>query len=130
MLDLTNQLNWNIVTRRNLQAQVTDATKGTYIPLNDLSCYVESTTLMVGLQSKSSKPRWYRGAYASMRLPILPGSNTEFVAAVEAATKVCRLNALTLIQFPDVGISNYLLILSFPYWFEDMYVEVWQYLQD
>lgn len=124
-MDLANQQNWNIVYRNAIAAQ--KLSDGSYLQLNDLTVGVKSPVLMIGLINRTARHSWYRGAYASMRLPILPGSNTEFLPVVDAANKICRVNALTLIQFPFLKIPHYYLVLSFPKWFDAMYIEVWSY---
>lgn len=62
-----------------------------------------------------------------MRLLTLPSSTSEYAAAVEAETKKCKLFSLTLMIFPDLGVSSYLLNLEIPYYFKQFSCEIWKY---
>ena len=62
-----------------------------------------------------------------MRLLSLPSSTSDYVAAIEAETKKCRLFNLTLMIFPDLGVSSYLLNLEVPYYFKQFSCEIWKY---
>ncbi len=62
-----------------------------------------------------------------MWLPTLPSSTTAFPAAVEASQERCKLGQLNLIRFPYLGISPYIVNIAFPYWIEQIDLEVWQY---
>lgn len=62
-----------------------------------------------------------------MRLLTLPSSTSEYAAAVEAETKKCKLFSLTLMIFPDLGVSSYLLNLEVPYYFKQFSCEIWKY---
>lgn len=139
-MDLTNQENWNLVTRTNYVVTVTatnPAINGIeYIAVPDKQFYVSSPILMVGVSSiharraRQKNRRWITGAWASMWLPIIPGSTTDFAPAVHTETIRCKLFQLNLIRFPDVGIYTYILNLAFPWWIEDFSIEVWQYGQN
>lgn len=62
-----------------------------------------------------------------MRLLLVPSSTTDYAAAVEAASQACGLNRLTLIRFPKLATSDYLLNVVFPRWHTTMRLEVWKY---
>jgi hypothetical protein len=131
-VDLLNRLNWNLIKRENYQVIVTkrDAKGYEYTALADLNVVVQSPVLMVGVKTSNWRTTWKTGGWASMQLPITPSSTTEFTAFVEADSRQwvrLLLHKLNLVRFPYLGISPYILNLSFPYWFEDMFLEIWQY---
>lgn len=125
ILDLSNSLNWDLVVRKTYQVKWISETQFHAIP--DQSFTLDNRLLMVGVKCSKAQETWWLGARLSQRLLTLPSSTSEFVAAVEVCRKRCRLNALTLVEFPMLGVSPYLLIVEFPYWFEDAYLEIWKY---
>lgn len=125
-MDLANHLNWDLVVRKTYTVQVISEKE--YKPVPAVSFVVNSPLLQIGISSKSAKPYWFLGAYLEQRLLISPSSTSEFTAAVQSAeVKKVGLDRLTLVQFPDFGLYPYLLIVKFPYWLKDIFLEVWKY---
>jgi hypothetical protein len=125
ILDLSNSLNWDLVVRQTYQVKWLSET--TFEALPDQSFTLDSRLLMVGVKCSKAQNTWWLGARLSMRLPVLPSSTSQFPASVEACRKRCRLDSLTLIDFPVLGVSPYILNVEFPYWFEDASLEIWKY---
>lgn len=61
-----------------------------------------------------------------MLLPMSPSSTTVFTSAVAADNRRLRLGVLNLLIFPRL-IKPWILELKFPYWHEEIYLEVWRY---
>lgn len=128
-MNLLDSQNWNILLRASYQVIYTDREtyEYDYQALSDVQVLARSPILMIGIASSKALPKWKTGAWASMWLPFLPGSNTQFTATVQAAAHRCQLRQLNLIQFPYLGISPFILNISFPFWIEQADLEVWQY---
>lgn len=132
-MTLQDSVEWNILKRDQYTIQPVQQwqTKSReyldYLPIKDIAVLANSPIIMVGISSKSAKKHWYLGGWAAMYLNIVPGSNTDFVAAVKTDPQKCKLNNLTLIRFPFLGIYPYTLVVSIPYYFEDVYIEIWEY---
>ena len=127
--DLWNRLNWDLLLRTQREITPIENRPGDYIRISDISITCTSPVLMIGVRSENAKSYWVVGGWASMNLLVIPSTTTEFVAAVhDAASSVrCRLGQLNLIRFPELNLYPYLLIFSVPYWFLDVYLEIWQY---
>ena len=123
--DIGNSLNWDLSLRVTKEVQSTG--DSSYLPIPPVSVPMENPTIMVGISSSAAKPTWFLGCRASMRLLTLPSTTSEFTAIVEVASKPCGLGRLTLIRFPDLNLYPYLLLLTFPIWIQQAYVEVWKY---
>lgn len=128
-MDLGNRLNWNLLRRQNYKAQIFHSTEFEYdyLAIRDVQIAARSPILMVGVSSSVAKSHWKTGAWVSMWLPVLPASTTQFTATVSAHIHRCQLRHLNLVQFPYLGISPYIVNVSFPYWLEEVDLEMWQY---
>jgi hypothetical protein len=133
MPELFNPQNWNLVNKQSQFVRVLERNKAgritLYHPLQDIQLLVNSPILLVGVRSEAVAPHWKCGGWASMWIPFLPSSTTEFTAAINTPNDrtICYLNQLNLVKFPFLGLNQYILNLSFPYWLEDIYIEVWQF---
>ncbi len=127
--DFGNRLNWDILSRTSRTQQPLPSRPGHYLRIPNLSLPCVSSTLMIGIQSATADPFWKTGGWASMNLLAIPSTTTEFAAVVEdvASSFRCKLGKLNLVRFPDLNLYPYLLIFETPHWFEDVYIEVWQY---
>jgi hypothetical protein len=138
-LDLGNSLNWDLVIRQTYRVRVTKINEDgsyEYISIPDISLIVDSPIIQIGVKSTHAEQvrreegrLWWLGARASMRLLTLPSSTSDFPAAVKSKDQEekCELGALTLIQFPNLGLFPYLLLIKIPHYIEDIYLEVWKY---
>lgn len=130
-MDLFNPQNWNLLRRANYESPIIagnpDAGSYSYLALRDVQTPATSPILMVGITSTKAKKHWKTGGWVSMWLPFLPGSTTEFTATVRADNQRCYLHQLNLIQFPKLRFTPYIANLSFPYWLEQAYIEIWQF---
>lgn len=131
MLELANNLNWNLRFRGSFNAATGDES-GTYVrpdPIPPLSIDIKSPILAIGVGSETAKPGWFRGAFANVRFKFKPSSTSTFQSRMEVASdrQTCRLGYLSLIDFTSWGISNLELQLAFPFYLKDVYVEIWEY---
>jgi hypothetical protein len=123
-----NPLNWNLISRLDLQASKVPNNPDFYYPISSKSVVVTSRILMVGCRSDGAKSTWWLGCRVSKRLLISPSSTSQFPSAVHTdEQKRCPLNTLTLIKFNPEGPSPYLLMIDVPEWLAHLYVEVWGY---
>lgn len=134
MLGLSNHLNWNLSFRQTFTGKRGDAL-GEYLkptPIPPISISIKSPLLLVGIGSESAKPSWYKGAYATLLLPISPSSTSQFLARVDTYRDrmICRLGYLTLLDFTYWSTPSYQLQLHFPRYIEDVFVEVWEYSEN
>lgn len=128
--EFNNSLHWDLVLRQSYEAiflPVPEGSQPKWRPIPDISRVLDSRIIQIGTNCNHAKPWWSWGGNASMRLLTLPSSTSEYAAAVEAETKKCKLFSLTLMIFPDLGVSSYLLNLEVPYYFKQFSCEIWKY---
>lgn len=133
--DLNESLEWNLLGRRELKGTlVTDTvTTGTRIysrtrwVIPAQSFFVEDSSIVaVGVRNPKASPRWFLGAWATMLLPVSPSSTTQFVSAMDADRRSCRLGILNLLVFPKLT-PSWILEVKFPDWHEEILLEAWRY---
>lgn len=124
--EINDSLNWELVRRETKIATLTPDERG-YHPIVPISFTVDVPVLQVGVKNPKAKAHWWLGARLSMSLPTLPSSTSEYLATVSAYTKNLRLNTLTLIQLPNYNLWPVLVQLEFPWWHEQVSVEIWKY---
>lgn len=122
--DFRDTLEWNLVARANYQA-VQNVTLDVRLPSRTFLIQ-NSHVLIIGVSSQSARSTWKTGGWAAQILPFSPSTTSVFVAAVQSSRRWLRLNSPTLIVFPKV-LPTYFLELSFPYWFNDVSIEIWRY---
>lgn len=122
--DFRDTLEWNLVTRASYQA-VQNVTLDVRLPSRTFLIQ-NSHVLIIGVSSQSARSTWKTGGWAAQILPFSPSTTSVFVAAVQSSRRWLRLNSPTLIIFPKV-LPTYFLEISFPYWFNDVSVEIWRY---
>src|SRR5919199_770863 len=126
--DFGNRLNWDLALRQTYQGRRPPdgvlvqrgdrLMKGGYFPIPDITLIVDSTILMIGVDSPTAKAHWRLGAIASMRLLVSPSSTSNFLALVDSAQHKCRLFSLSLVRFPELDSLPYVLVLQIPSWLE------------
>ena len=127
-----DRLNWDLVVRDS-QAQTDLGTRDIYgrpqfLAIPPIVVGVESRIVLVGVSSEGSRAGWKLGAWAGQRLLITPSSTTIFPSRPRTTHRhFCRLNALTLVEFPHWNETLYFLELEIPYWLTQVTFEVWQY---
>lgn len=127
-LEFANSLNWNLISRLDLQASKVPGQPDFYHPIPAKSLIVTPRILMVGCRSDTAKSTWWLGCRVSARLLISPSSTSQFPSAVYTGEQIqCPLNTLTLIKFNSEGPPPYLLVINVPSWLSHLYVEVWGY---
>lgn len=125
LADFSEAIEWNLVARQTYTAPATPTPYLNRLP-NRTFLIENSSALIIGLNSQSARSNWFTGGWASQLLLFLPSSTTEFTATVEASSKLLRLRRLNFVMFPRI-MPTWLLELRFPYWLNDVYVEVWRY---
>lgn len=124
LLDFSDTIEWNLVARQTYQV-ATPSRIWERLPNRDF--FIEnSQVLIIGLSAEFSRSTWYTGGWASQLLPFLPSSTSIFPAIVQAKSFKLRLGIQNLIVFPRF-LPLWILQLSFPYWLEDVTVEIWRY---
>lgn len=129
--EFQNSLHWDLVIRQTYTVRIVAADPEgrweEYRRIPDITLLVDSPILAIGIRNPKAKPWWKWGATASMRLPISPSSTSEFLGLMEGDRYFCRLEGLTLVRFPVLDVPQYILSLEIPYWFEEVFIEVWKY---
>ncbi|MBL1177830.1 hypothetical protein [Pantanalinema sp. GBBB05] len=124
LIDFAQTIEWNLVARQtylvNDGARVWER-----LPAKEF-LIENSNVLIIGLSASYRRSTWYTGAWASQMLFFLPSSTSIFPAIVQHRTKKLRLGIQNLVVFPKV-LSPWLLQLNFPYWLQDITVEIWRY---
>lgn len=129
---LADRLNWDLVARDS-RSQQDLGTRDIYgrpqfLAIQPILVGVDSRLLLVGINSEGARAGWKLGAWASQRLFITPSSTTIFPSQPRGSQRhFCRLNILTLIEFPHWNEYPYVLELEIPYWLTQITFEVWQY---
>ena len=122
--DFRDTIEWNLVARQSYQApqnvQVSDRLPARQFLIEN------SHLLIIGTSSTSARSTWRTGGRAAQILPFLPSSTSQYVAAVQSQRKWLRLGTLTLVEFPKI-MPTYVLEVSFPYWLDNVAVEIWRY---
>lgn len=128
LMDFANNLNWDLVLRRNYVAASTPNEPQGFLPIPPITVSVDRFTLLIGASSNSAKPTWRLAAFVSPRLLFSPSSTSEYLAAVQSEKSQAVLRErLNLIQFTDFGLSPYLLEISIPRWYREIDLEIWKY---
>lgn len=124
LTELENSIEWNLVSRRTVQGIPNPGNRYYKIPTQSFA--IDSYVVQIGLRNDLAPTHWQVGGYATMLLPILPSSTTDFTAAVAAYRQVLRLGVLNLVVLPKL-VSPWILEIRFPKWMAQMYLEVWKY---
>lgn len=132
--DLANVENWQLLlSEKRLATAKTQPISGKnfFNPIPPVYANPNSNILLVGVQSEYAKPTWFLGARIAQFLYVSPSSYYNYTSGVQISNiRKIGLNRLTLIKFDDFDINEYVLEVAIPYWIQDIYVEVWQYLGD
>jgi hypothetical protein len=122
--DFLNAMEWNLVARQSYQANDGVVVRDRLPPRSWL---IEgSHVVIIGINSNSARSYWRTGGWATQLIPFLPSTTSQYVAAVPSQRRWLRLRVLTLAVFPKIS-DVWALELSFPYYFNDVSVEVWRY---
>lgn len=123
--DLLDRLEWNLVARASYQAPTTPTKLKDRLP--DRTFLIEDSHLLsIGVTSQSARTGWVTGGWANMVIPFLPSSTSQFTAQMYAYTRRLKLRVHNLIVLPKLS-DTYLLTLSFPYWLNDVSLEIYKY---
>ena len=122
--DFRDTLEWNNVARASYQA-VQNVTVDQRLPSRTFLIQ-NSHVLIIGVSSTTARSTWKTGGWATQILPFSPSSTSQYIAAVQSSRRWLRLQSPTLVVFPKV-LPTYFLELSFPYWFNDVSIEIWRY---
>lgn len=130
LIELTDNLNWNLAARYDLTAQVNS--DGNIIePIGRQVIMVPSTTFLFACRNGNARSYWWLGCWISFCSPnINPGATATIDTDVELGRGKVGLNRTTLFRFPDFGIPNYLIYVTIPHWHSAMLLEVWWYDSD
>lgn len=121
--DLSNTLEWNLVSRRTLTA----SRVGTRWIIPPPAFPIENSFIVcVGVSCPNARPNWQLGCYATMNLLLRPSSTSQFPGSTRVQSVFCRLNQLTLCVFPKLS-ADWYLSLDFPWWHDSADVEVWRH---
>lgn len=123
---LSDKLNWDLAYRGDRRSSTAPNT-GAHIPIPPLSLALDSPVLLIGCKSNESKPSWYLGGYASMRLFYSPSVTSEFPASCKEASQDLELGVLNRINWPLVEATPYLLLVKAPRYFHHLFLEVWTF---
>lgn len=133
-LQLTDNSNWELLlSQKKVATRYTDKlvpySHYEYEAIPPFYANPHSHLLLIGTRSDTAKPYWFLGATASQYLYLSPGLSSNFTSGVQAGNSInVGLNRMTVVEFKDYDIFNYVLELKIPYWIEDIYIEVFEYV--
>lgn len=127
-MDLSNPNNWSIVYSSNRTVTVVGTRQWggiEYLPLADVETTLATPIGLLKLTSNyvnpSTKLPYYGvGCYLDAYLD-LAGVRTK------VASRKCAIHEGTFLSLPNFGVYPYKLLLSFPYWIQQVYVELRQF---
>lgn len=123
--DFLDAIEWNLVRRESLTAPETPTPYLNRLP--DRSYLIENShALIIGIDSNSARSNWDTGGWAYPIIPFLPSSTSNYPAATFAAGHRIRLRRLNFVMFQRLS-PTWILELKFPYWLNDVSIEVWRY---
>lgn len=125
LIDFSDRLEWNLITRETILANENAPNLQQRLPPKTWPV-VNSNVVMVGVASQTARSTWYTGGWASCLVDFKPSYVSQFPAGVETASRRLRLGFQTLIVFPKIT-PNWILEVKFPYWFRDVFLEIWRY---
>lgn len=119
MIDLTNPLEWNLITRQNLVANPPTR-------LRDLTFVTRDREIIIGI-SVPDEPTWRWGGYLTEQIPALPSSTAELFTALVAVASY----RLSCRQYQGINLNPSLPLprictINFPPYFEAATVEVYE----
>lgn len=123
--DLGDRLEWNRVAAEMRYRPRTSG--GGLNPIPSKTYQVDKFALAIGVTAGNAKPHWRLGGWAAQLLPTTIDYTSEFAQVLESSARRLRLNRLTFISFPQMPITPYLVEIRFPYWLDEVYLEVWRY---
>ena len=132
--DLSTRQNWELILSEQRVVVYQDGTLPTndnykYTPISPFYAALNSHILLIGTRSNSARQHWFLGARVSQFLYVSPSADFSYTSGVQASDiKRVGLNRFTLVEFKNYNVIPYVLELDIPYWLEDIYVEVWEYL--
>lgn len=127
ILDLGNNLNWNLALKTDLNAVPTGVADEFYsLPPRFFGS--PSNIVLIGVRSEKSKPRWKLGARVQVRANIGNFDSTSaFAGLITVYNTNILLSELKLLHWRKYPSDNYTVRLSFPYWLSHVYVEAYWY---
>ncbi len=126
--ELNDSLHWDLMIRREYESRVEPYYRRfKTVAISPIMLEAGSSVLLLGCRSLSAKPTWFFGCWAEMRLKISPSSTSEFFPEAVSSRQACRLERLTLLQFPLLNPLPYLLVVTPAPWLRDFYLEIWRY---
>lgn len=123
--DFANTLEWNLVERASYQAPQTPTPYLNRLPPRNW-VIENSNVLLIGCRSDSARSYWFTGGWATQLLPFLPSTTSNFAAASQAKQIRLQLGVLSLCVFPKI-LPTWILQIQFPYWLDDVSIEIWRY---
>jgi hypothetical protein len=119
MINITNPLEWNLVTRRTLTASPSKR-------ISPASVVVSANQVVVGILV-NGQPTWRFGGFLTQYISALPSSTADFFTA---ATQVQRFR-LTCRNYQAIELAEalpkpYICTIDFPPWFQDCELEIFE----
>jgi len=126
-MDLNNPEKWSLIYSELFRVSIrgVQGTTTYYTPIPDVRVNCSSPILQVKIYSNAAKTHWQLGAWANLFCSV----NSTY-SMIGEQRKPCKINNPTLLQFgqPTQQIP-YNLQLSFPYWLEEISLEIFEYLE-
>lgn len=127
-MDLGNSANWSTVYSSNRVGTIIASDqygRTEYLMLEDIETTLGTPVGIINLTSNYVHPRtkqkyWGIGCYLDVFLT-LSGID------VKVYSKHCSIHKATLLELPNFGVYPYKLKIAFPYWIQQVFVEIKQF---
>lgn len=124
LADFQDAMEWNLVGRHSYQ--VPSDRQGTdRIPPKDF-LVENSNVVMIGCSVDFKRSTWRTAGWATQTLAFSPSSTSTFTPSVETTRQWLPIGRLKLCIFPKI-MPTWRLRIEFPWWLNDITLEVWRY---
>ena len=121
--NLDNNILWELLDRRSLQAQ--DKGNGRYVPIPAFTVTSQYHMLAVGCRNPIAPPGWNLGCYVSASIEAAISVQTGIAQILELGNYRIPLNQFKLLVLPDFQIRPYGLKVTVPKWHQAFNFEAW-----
>lgn len=126
LLELSSNLSWNLLTRRQLVA-APGSEPNTYIPIPRQNFLCESNLMLIAFKNPRARVNWWLGAWVSVNLLISPDTYTDFASVAEIQRQSCPLKKFTLMHWKAYDPKPYAILVEIPWWHEEIQFEAYWY---
>lgn len=126
LLDLGENLNWNLITRTTHLTQPTSDEDLIRIPL--IHHPISTSVCAIGCSNERAKQSWRFAGWARAFIGRSPSSTSEFTALMCISQQKIYLRNLQIVRLPRFpNLYPYLLQIDLARWHVQMFLEIWAF---